>query len=370
MSFYRKSNIESKIRDKFPEEIEKLHLFETPNGTLEINLIKIYPSFRNQGIASEILEIIVDYANATNKIIHLTPTDEFGSDKKELTNFYARFGFVKNAGKYKDFRIKDTMIKYPTLMNEARGFTNQELRKKAIHLLKSLGIPTDDKNILPTMDKIKDLILSTNAGVIFENQNFNNRVKTFEEFIFEAEVIDFGGQKVAIFPGRFQPAHLGHLAAFKEASRRFGVPVVPIQIFSKTDKSPIPDKVLEKMGNDMVKEFDFLAGYVLYPSTLKTAVPQMVKLLREQYGFEAIGMGCGSDRLKSYEPQIKYLNSEKSDTPVSQTFQLEMVDERIPDGPSGTKVRQAIANGDQEAFEKYMPKSLHKYFGELQKYIK
>ena len=81
-------------------------------------------------------------------------------------------------------------------------------------------------------------------------------------------------------------------------------------------------------------------------------------------------MGCGSDRLKSYEPQIKYLNSEKSDVPVSQEFQLEMVDERVPDGPSGTKVREAIANGDKESFEKYMPKSLHKFFPELKKYMK
>jgi cytidyltransferase-like protein len=316
------------------------------------------------------MDMIVNYADDTNKIVHLTPTDEYGSDKKELINFYSRFGFVKNNGKNKDFRIKDTMIKYPNNMNESRGFTIQELRKDAMNLLKSLGVALSEKNIMETVEKIKDMIASHKAGVVFENQNFSNRVKTFEEFIFEAEVVDFGGQKVAIFPGRFQPFHLGHLAAFKEASRRFGVPVVPIQIFSKTDKSPIPDKVLEKMGNDMVKEFDFLAGYVLYPSTLKTVVPQMVKLLREQYGFEAIGMGCGSDRLKSYEPQIKYLNSEKSDVPVSQTFRLEMVDERIPDGPSGTKVREAIANGDQETFEKYMPKSLHKYFGELQKYIK
>jgi cytidyltransferase-like protein len=213
------------------------------------------------------------------------------------------------------------------------------------------------------------LDLESNKSTLSVNFSMFNKKGAIlkENQIFETQ---FGSTKVAIFPGRFQPFHLGHLAAFKEASRRFGVPVVPIQIFSKTDKSPIPDKVLEKMGNDMVKEFDFLAGYVLYPSTLKTVVPQMVKLLREQYGFEAIGMGCGSDRLKSYEPQIKYLNSEKSDVPVSQTFQLEMVDERIPDGPSGTKVREAIANGDQESFEKYMPKSLHKYFGELQKYIK
>jgi len=190
-SFYRKTKIEAEIRDKFPEEIEKLHLHETPFGTIEIGLIKIYTRFRNQGIASEIMDMIVNYADNTNKIVHLTPTDEYGSDKKELINFYSKFGFVKNNGKNKDFRIKDTMIKYPNNMNESRGFTIQELRKDAMNLLKSLGVALSEKNIMETVEKIKDMIASHKAGVVFENQNFSNRVKTFEEFMFEAEVEDF-----------------------------------------------------------------------------------------------------------------------------------------------------------------------------------
>lgn len=371
--FGKISPLKKELMDLYPEKIEKLNLYETSQGSIEINMIKIYPRFRDQGIASDILQRIVNYADNKNKIVHLTPTDEFGSDKKKLEEFYQRFGFIKNSGKNKDFTIKDSMLRYPQTMNEARGFTISELRKDAIKLLKSLGIPTNEKNILDTVERIKEMIFSTKAGVVFENNLSDmNTVATFEEWLNEQRIFEtqFGSQKVAIFPGRFQPFHLGHIAAFKEASRRFQCPVVPIQIFSKTDKSPFPDTLLKKMGEAMVKEYDFLAGYVLYPSTLKTVVPQMVKLLREDYDFEAIGMGCGSDRLKSYVPQIKYLNSEKSDVPVSQEFQLEMVDERIPDGPSGTKVREAIASGDKESFEKYMPKSLHKFFPELEKYMK
>ena len=192
------------------------------------------------------------------------------------------------------------------------------------------------------------------------------RVKLFEEFILEAE---FGGKRVCIFPGRFQPFHLGHIAALKEASNRFNCPVVPIQIVSKTEKSPFPDALLQKMGDAVAKEYNFIGGFFIYPPGLKTVVPQMVKYLREN-GFEAIGMGCGSDRVKSYEPQIKYLNSEKSDVPVSEPFRLEMVDERIPNGPSGTKVRAAIANGDENEFNKLTPKSLHKFYKDLEKYAK
>ena len=186
-----------------------------------------------------------------------------------------------------------------------------------------------------------------------------------EGLVFEGE---FDGKRVCIFPGRFQPFHNGHIAALKKASEVLGAPVIPIQILSKTDKSPFPDALLEKIGKAVAKEFPFLADYFLYPSNLKTVVPQMVKYLREK-GYESIGMGAGSDRIKSYEPQIKYLNSEKSDVPVSEPFRLEMVDERAVGGPSGTKVREAILNDDEVTFKNMTPKSVHPFFKELKKYI-
>jgi cytidyltransferase-like protein len=197
-------------------------------------------------------------------------------------------------------------------------------------------------------------------------------ILTFDQWLLEHKIFEtqFGSTKVCIFPGRFQPFHLGHIAALKEAANRFQCPVVPIQIKSKNEDSPFDDGLLMKMGQAVAKEYDFIAGYSLYPPGLKTVIPQMVKYLREQYNFEPIGMGCGSDRLKSYEPQIKYLNSERSDVPVSQEFRLEMVDERIPNGPSGTKVREAIASGDFESFKTMTTKSLHKFFGELEKQMK
>lgn len=112
-----------------------------------------------------------------------------------------------------------------------------------------------------------------------------------------------------------------------------------------------------------------MAGYSLYPPGNKTVVPQMVKYLREKFNFEPVGMGCGSDRYKSYESQIKYLNSEKSDVPVSEPFRLEICDERAPGGPSGTKVREAIAADDKKLFEQLTPKSVHPFYDELKKQL-
>jgi hypothetical protein len=93
----------------------------------------------------------------------------------------------------------------------------------------------------------------------------------------------------------------------------------------------------------------------------------MVKYIREEMGYEPVSMGCGSDRVKAYEPQIKYINSEKSDVPVSEPFRLEMVDERAPGGPSGTKVREAIMADDEKLFQALTPKSIHKYYNEMKK---
>ena len=190
-------------------------------------------------------------------------------------------------------------------------------------------------------------------------------VKTFESFIFEAE-----GQKVVFFPGRFQPFHNGHLEAMRRTSQEFGLPVIPLQILSKNEESPFPDSVLQKMGKDVAKANSFVADYFIYPLSYgRTVIPWFVRYLRDQ-GYEPMGLGCGSDRLKDYNPQIAYITGPKSDTPVDPGFVVKMVDARDSDGASGTKVREALKNGDKKAFEQMMPRELWKYFKELQKYIK
>ena len=189
-------------------------------------------------------------------------------------------------------------------------------------------------------------------------------IPTFDDFILMEKS---SGERICIFPGRFQPFHLGHIAALRETSMRFQCPVIPIQILSKTDKSPFPDSLLKKMGDAVAKEFEFIAEYVLYPSGLKTVIPQMVKLLQDQ-GYKPIGVGCGSDRQKDYDRQVAYLTSPKSDVPVDE-FRVEMVDARQPGGPSGTKVREAIIADDEKLFNSLTPKSIHGFYKELKKYL-
>jgi cytidyltransferase-like protein len=102
-----------------------------------------------------------------------------------------------------------------------------------------------------------------------------NYVKTFESFLYEANVTEItDGEKVCFFPGRFQPFHNGHIAALKRTSDEFGFPVIPLQILSKREESPFPDELLQQMGDAVVKEFKFLSDYYIYPQNYgKTVIP-------------------------------------------------------------------------------------------------
>lgn len=113
----RVSPLQNEILSEYEPAIEKIHIFETTDGYLEVNMIRIKPGYRGQGIATNIMNKVISYSDRFNKIAYLTPTDEYGSNKRKLKKFYQRFGFVSNSGSNKDFRVKDTMIRYPNLQN-------------------------------------------------------------------------------------------------------------------------------------------------------------------------------------------------------------------------------------------------------------
>ncbi len=126
----RVSPLKNIILKQYPNGIEKLNLYETDFGTIEINLIKIFPRFRGSGIGSSVIKTITDYADLNDVIIHLTPTDEFGSNKNMLISFYKRFGFVKNSGLNKDFRTRDTMIRYPKINEQILRFSKWVIKNE------------------------------------------------------------------------------------------------------------------------------------------------------------------------------------------------------------------------------------------------
>lgn len=171
------------------------------------------------------------------------------------------------------------------------------------------------------------------------------------------------GKKIAIFPGRFQPVHLGHLESMKRTSESLGCPVIPLQIISKTEKSPFDVILLGKIAQAVKKEYSFIEEFFILPPTVKNVIPQMVKFLQTK-GYNPTGIGCGIDRVKDYQRQIDYLTSEKSDVKV-ESFEIAMVDQRGADSFSGTGVREALKNGDIKEFERMTPPCIHKFYSEL-----
>jgi len=125
----RVSPLQGEFIERYGVALNKIHLSETDDGYLDVNMIIVRPADRDKGIATEIMERIVEYCDKNNKIAYLTPTDEFGSNKKKLKKFYQRFGFVSNSGLNKDFRVKDTMIRYPNT-NESYLVTELEFIDK------------------------------------------------------------------------------------------------------------------------------------------------------------------------------------------------------------------------------------------------
>lgn len=90
----------------------KLSLSEL-GDIISLNKIIIPEEQRGTGIGSEVMQKIVDYADENQKIISLTPTEDYGGKKSKLIKFYKKFGFVDNKGKNINYETKDTMIRNP-----------------------------------------------------------------------------------------------------------------------------------------------------------------------------------------------------------------------------------------------------------------
>ena len=78
---------------------------------LELSRIVIPKDKRGEGIGSEIMKQINDYADSKGLKIYLTPSKDFGaSSVSRLEKFYKDHGFVKNTDKSE---TRNTMVRLP-----------------------------------------------------------------------------------------------------------------------------------------------------------------------------------------------------------------------------------------------------------------
>tara|TARA_R110000824_G_scaffold303003_1_gene490806 strand:+ start:65 stop:463 length:399 start_codon:yes stop_codon:yes gene_type:complete len=110
--------------EDFAREIRKEHGIELwmherfkgdeyvrPIITLES--IVVPKEHRGTGVGTLVMNKIVEWAEANDVIISLTPSSDFGGKVARLKKFYSNFGFVPNKGRKKEYRTRDTLIRYP-----------------------------------------------------------------------------------------------------------------------------------------------------------------------------------------------------------------------------------------------------------------
>ena len=95
-----------------------------------LSKIEVSGDERNAGQGTKAMQDIVDRMDREGAIIALTPDDAFGGNKNRLIKFYKRFGFVPNKGRNKDFRFRETMIRYPQ-SNVEENFADGKVKGKS-----------------------------------------------------------------------------------------------------------------------------------------------------------------------------------------------------------------------------------------------
>lgn len=109
--------IQDYIENNYSDYIKQLYIYENKDSLI-LSAIVLNKDNREAGIGTKIMNDIITYADKTDKIIVLTPSSDYGGSKQRLIKFYQKFGFVWNRGPNKDFRFRDSMIRYPKTMSE------------------------------------------------------------------------------------------------------------------------------------------------------------------------------------------------------------------------------------------------------------
>lgn len=112
----------SDLVQKLQSEHDGLKLSIFGNGqNVTLSKIIIPDGSRGAGIGSQVMNKITEWADQNQKTIALTPSADFGGNKKRLGEFYKRFGFVENKGRNKDFEISESMYRSPIEINNSKS---------------------------------------------------------------------------------------------------------------------------------------------------------------------------------------------------------------------------------------------------------
>lgn len=116
--------IEQQLKEKYPNIRFELIPNEKYNRIYLTGFMVPF-SLRNTGIGTSFMEDLTKLADQYGYQITLTPDDSYGGNVNRLKDFYQRFGFVFNKGKYnKDFTHKELMHRNPNNLQEEEEATS------------------------------------------------------------------------------------------------------------------------------------------------------------------------------------------------------------------------------------------------------
>lgn len=115
-----KSNVErfrDSILNKYGDKLDDFHVYVgSQPDVIHLGSIRIKQDFRKQGIGSDILQRLTEFADDVGATIVLSPEPQRGF-KKKLDLLYRRFGFVPNRGRAKNYQLSSpfssTMYRSP-----------------------------------------------------------------------------------------------------------------------------------------------------------------------------------------------------------------------------------------------------------------
>jgi GNAT superfamily N-acetyltransferase len=113
------------------------------DGIITLSRIVVPEGERGTGKGTAAMQALVEYADRTGQHVALSPSADFGGNKKRLVQFYKRFGFVENKGKNRAFTTSESMYRQAqgkVLHQEARGAFNPA--SLSITLLKGADLST------------------------------------------------------------------------------------------------------------------------------------------------------------------------------------------------------------------------------------
>ena len=168
-------------------------------------------------------------------------------------------------------------------------------------------------------------------------------------------------KKVNIFPGRFQPFHLGHLKACEDAYKENKLPVYIMYIHNEKfdSKKPFDDELTKKELERLVDKYDYIEGI----NWLRRPMPMTICRVCIENGYQPVLWIAGEDRIDGYKSLMKGKSiQDELGIPEPEFF----ISKRYG---SATTVREAIKSDNEEEFKKLMPKEAHSLYSEFKEQL-